>query len=631
MTKFISWNDFINYSGSYYEKLHLLKSSQLVLTNPSSFRHIVWVSLIDPSFASSVLTEYKIIKSSRDLQIPEKTLEQVHLSCIGSFESLKDKTLGKKVEKLLCYFLMKRKDIQFTGGMQFIASFLLGIFCNEADAFVMFCHFIENIYPSNFWIQTESKLAFRIELEIFTMSVEKYCPKIAKCLTAVFKPRDKNERQFDCTPFEIVIRKIAEKWYLRCFTQSFMPNVVMRMWDIILIYGFECFPKIALAILSEYESEFIHSIKVETRRISQEISVDSLIISGIRSIKKLFELSKHPKIESILSRVLKKPIFTQFKREDFFSDAERVQKKNSYRLIRLRQTRNILQNLYFTAETIKKIYTDLDSQGLDFINLENFSNACLRCTSWTHNTILNVFNSIDENRNESIQINFLGLSLSLLLPIDIKQRLNVYVELFPPQELTKVDFLSIISRIEEFLDPYSETFSKYLEVSLDNSWNEFPNPVLTTSIPQLLISMIIFNPLIDYLKTIDSNDEIIPELRIADISLSGSYSNIHSPLYQGSEKSEINDEDMAELEKKITEVCRSENGEVVGNEYVVPKVESKKSEGSSMNENEISTKFSDPIHGGEENKFNVDLSYMGKVLKNRTCGRLCTNNTCKLF
>jgi hypothetical protein len=82
------------------------------------------------------------------LQVPEKTLEQIHLSCVGSFGTLKDKTLGKKVEKLLCYFHLKRKDIPFTGGMQYIAGFLLGVFCNEADAFVMFCHFIENIYPS---------------------------------------------------------------------------------------------------------------------------------------------------------------------------------------------------------------------------------------------------------------------------------------------------------------------------------------------------------------------------------------------------------------------------------------------------------------------------------------------------
>ncbi|OMJ72167.1 hypothetical protein SteCoe_29460 [Stentor coeruleus] len=630
MTNFISWNDFINFSGSYHEKLHLLKSSQLVLTNPSSFRQIVWVGLIDPTFASLVLNEYKIFKSRQDLQIPEKTLEQIHLSCVGSFGSLKDKTLGKRVEKILFYFLLKRKDIPFTSGMQYIAGFLLGVFCNEADAFVMFCHFIENIYPSNFWIQAESKLGFRIELQIFAMSVERFCPKIAKALTAVFKPRDKNERQFDYAPFEIVMMKIAEKWYLKCFTQSFAPNVVMRMWDIILIYGFECFPKIALLILSEYESEFIHAIKLETRKVSKEISVDSLIISGIRSIKKLFELSKYPKIENLLSKVLKKPIFTQFKREDYFSDSERVQKKNSYRLIRLRQTRNILQSLGFTGEIIKKIYTDLDSQGLDFVNLSNFSSTCLRCTNWNQNTILNVFNSIDENRNESIQINFLGLSLSLLLHTDIEQRLSIYVDLFPPQELTKIEFLSIISRIEEFLDPYSETFSKDLENSLNDTWIEFSNPVLTISIPQLLTTIPIFRPLIEYLKTIDTNNETIPELRIADIGLNGSYSNIHSPLYQGSEKSEINDEDMDDLEKKLNEICRSEDGEVVEKEFVMNKVVSK-SEGSSMNENEISTKFANMIQGNRENKFSVDLSYMDKVLKDRNCGRLCTNNACKLF
>jgi hypothetical protein len=364
--------------------------------------------------------------------------------------------------------------------------------------------------------------------------------------------------------------------------------------------------------------------------VAQEISVDSLIISGIRSVKKLLELSKHPKIENLLSKVLKKPMFTRFKREDFFSDAERIQKKNSYRLSRLRQTRSILQSLSFTAETIKNLYTDLDSQGLDFVSLSDFSNACFRCTNWNRNTILNVFNSLDENRNESIQINFLGLSLSLLLPIDIEQRLYIYVELFPSQELTKVDFLFIISRIEEFLDPYSETFSKDLEVSLNDSWYEFPSPVLTMSIPQLLTSMPIFSPLIEYLKSIDNNDETIPELRIADIGLSGSYSNIHSPLYQGSEKSEINEDDMAELEKKITEVCRSENGEVVEKEFIMPKAVSK-SEGSSMNENEISTKFSDPVQGGEENKVCIDLSYMGKALKDRNCSRLCTNNTCNLF
>ena len=35
-------------------------------------------------------------------------------------------------------------------GMQYIAAILTGMFVVEADAFIMFCHIYENVYPSVF-------------------------------------------------------------------------------------------------------------------------------------------------------------------------------------------------------------------------------------------------------------------------------------------------------------------------------------------------------------------------------------------------------------------------------------------------------------------------------------------------
>ena len=62
--------------------------------------------------------------------------------------SIKVQINNAKVEKILAVFIIKRPDLGYHYCMNYIVAFLFSIYHLEADVFVMFCHIIENIYPS---------------------------------------------------------------------------------------------------------------------------------------------------------------------------------------------------------------------------------------------------------------------------------------------------------------------------------------------------------------------------------------------------------------------------------------------------------------------------------------------------
>lgn len=70
---------------------------------------------------------------------------------------------------LLSIFSAKRPDIGYRYGMNFTAALILSIFSNEGDAFVMFCHLMENVYPQNFFSPENRYIARNTEYRAFTL------------------------------------------------------------------------------------------------------------------------------------------------------------------------------------------------------------------------------------------------------------------------------------------------------------------------------------------------------------------------------------------------------------------------------------------------------------------------------
>ena len=61
---------------------------------------------------------------------------------------LKELKQTDSIVRIIRMFMHKREDIGVAFGMQYMAAIFSAMFIVETDAFIMFCHVYENLYPS---------------------------------------------------------------------------------------------------------------------------------------------------------------------------------------------------------------------------------------------------------------------------------------------------------------------------------------------------------------------------------------------------------------------------------------------------------------------------------------------------
>lgn len=96
---------------------------------------------------------YKQTKERQEISLPNLVVrsinDDVEKIYSANFSSLVENNNFKRREilNILSIFASKRPDIGYTTGMNKIAGVIVQMFNQEVDAFVMFAHTIENIFP----------------------------------------------------------------------------------------------------------------------------------------------------------------------------------------------------------------------------------------------------------------------------------------------------------------------------------------------------------------------------------------------------------------------------------------------------------------------------------------------------
>lgn len=453
------------------------------------------------------------------------------------------------------------------------------------------------------------------------------------------------------------------------FATVLVPSSLLRLWDIILVYGFDIFHRFGAAFISLHERSLIKQIKTELKNLKTESCADALIIAVNRALKSSVAKICKIKIEVVIKKILKKPNYSLISRYGFLLQAQNAESSSNYRLIRITQTKKLLNSIRFEIPDLQKIIELLSNPSYKAISFEIFQDICIKNLNWTVTIALNVFNTLDELGADLLKPESFTKFLPLFLSIPLKKRLKMIFKTLACSKITTLDFISTLYSFEHFIDPYSKAYSPENTEITTKIAKELGNKIETRSIHKILFTSKLFEYLIRLLLYVDKAPEEVLNTRIADITASGVYSNIHSPVRSCSSSSQNSEEKfLKEIEKKLLSISqKARQGDEaldskeknvsygLGDHLRGPKTQDSLLEDyvihenkefwdknedlhknntfirpkrlSDSNENNLSTKISDQIQTLEKTEV-VDVPVHIKA--NRNCSRQCSNQ-CDLF
>ncbi|CAG9317037.1 TBC1D2_2 [Blepharisma stoltei] len=543
-----TWPEFLRMQESYETKMTTLRSSILSYVSPRTQRPAVWVALIDPQFASECLHFFHAAKNQKQVTIPTNTAKNIRKESAESYISAlsvwKAEEKIQKISTVLSIFAYKRPDIGYHSGMNFLVAILLEVFKLESDIFLMLCHIIEKIYPEDYFIIDNRKLGLHRELRIFAMMAEKLRPKLVATLKAVFHPKNSNTKVDDLTPFVNTIKRIGFSWFSALFVKSILPSDLLRVWDNILIHGFEFAIKFALTILSKYEKFLRTTVKAETKAIGLDASVDTLTVAGnLTRIKLMQKLEKMP-IEKMIKKAIAKSTYRIHKRNELITQAENLEKLHLERLYRLRQSKILLRNrgLGFSFTELLDIFHSFDQLNKEFVSREEFLSILKLRQNWISSLSINIFSAFDQYGNDSIELAQIKIGLALLSQCPTDEKLSLCYQAYAKsssEDLYPVDIFNLICCIEKTLDYRSEYFKTQSSLFYDSlDLTGYSNKVSIADFVRILKTEPASMPIYDFINAVEANEYIqIPEMKIAQMHLEGTFSDIHSPLTSRSDSS----------------------------------------------------------------------------------------------
>ena len=324
-----------------------------------------------------------------------------------------------------------------------------------------------------------------------------------------------------------------------------------------------------MTLLSKHENFIKNAIKQETKTLGLGISVDSLIIAGnLSRLKLLRKLEKLP-IEKTIKKALIKNTYLALKRTSYIDSATNIEKDNTSRLIRLRQTKALVAAKDLSYENVLKLFVLINSMSSqDQISRGLFLSIANKEIKWPIGLSSNFFTTFDQQGLDSVPIKQLKLGLSVLASNSIDEKLMLCYLAYDvnnTKTLTTEAVCDLLSTLEETLDyrskfvknnlrEFSKSLGKYNPLSIE--MNEFIACVNNDPACQSLIKIIIA---IESFEVISSTD-----MKIANITLDGDYSNTHSPIMTSSintPKSDISYEgpNFDELDSKLNNLAKTYN------------------------------------------------------------------------
>lgn len=373
-------------------------------------------------------------------------------------------------------------------------------------------------------------------------------PKLVSSLKAIFKPANSRSKQTDFSPFVQSMKRIAEVLFDNMMTTIMVPNEFLRVWDNLYIHGFEFLHKIALTYLSKNERFLKNIIKTETKNLKQGTSVDALLLAGNAAKSKLLKRIERLGIESFIRKALAKRSYNSLSRDSFYDKASEIERNYIERVIRLKQTREVLRNKRqeIDFEAVKSIYAKLDWLDKDgTISRDDFIRAMTTTFRWKHEAAINLFASFDQEGELFIDKRELKAGLAVIAEASIEERLELCFISFDENKSGDIDpneAVDMICIIEKSLDSHSSFFKTQSSSFYDRLDLNADGKVTLDEFLKVVRKEPSCQPIISFLTALDSENIDPPALlRQVNIAIDGEYLDTQSPIDRSESTSPVSD------------------------------------------------------------------------------------------
>lgn len=404
------------------------------------------------------------------------------------------------------------------------------------------------------------------------MMAERLRPNLANTLVAVFRPKNDTNTKRDMTPFYETMKRIAETLFLTLFSTILLPQNLLRVWDVVFLYGFEAAHKVALTLLSKDERFFKNKVKAEVKNIGLGNSIDVLLAGGNNARAKLFLKIEKVPIEKLIKKALTKAKYKSLKYEDFIGSAERLERDYMTRINRLRQTRAVLlkDNLLNNIDDTRFLFDTLrrfDHQGI--ISRQIFMQTVTKEFNWSKATALNVFTTFDQKGNESLDIREVLSGICILFNGPLDERLELLFKVFDINDSSYIEpdeAIDIISVLETSLDVRSNFFKVQSGELFERMDRNQDSKVTQDEFVKCLKEDPACKLIMDFLQGLESEEGTAMNLDYINFAEQGSFIDIHSPLRRSISTTPVSDlSEPSEIDEMVHKIDMLSSSMATGN------------------------------------------------------------------
>lgn len=477
--------------------------------------------------------------SALPAHIEAMLIEDSTRAFLGPLAALQTEQRIQQVQKLIRYFVHKRPDIGYVRGMASIVVLPLSVFAVESSAFGVFAYMLERVFPEKYYDKSDRYLGKCTEFRIFSLLTERLRPRIVQTLKAVFRPRGESAsstptRESDYSPFVTTSKRLAEAWFSTLFSSNFYLVDLVRIWDYLLIFGFEFAHKFGLALLSRYERFVRNTIKEEVANINQGSTVDALVTAGTASTLKLLKRTDKLPLEKLIRKAVSKPSYVTLTRDLVKDEAEELEKSQEERIARLRISKALFQEHPSNHADFLRMFEEIEKMKNGEQVSRRMFQAVMKGCGWSDRVALNLFTTFDQHGTDSVNIKEIQIGISMLSKGNLEEKLALAFEAFDAGKEGEIDpgsVLSLVASLETALDHRSTSFnsvSSGLFLALERTARGLVS--LSGFISAFKESQSV-GEILAILERVEGTELLeVANMRVVDFARNGDFSNILSPL-----------------------------------------------------------------------------------------------------
>lgn len=247
------------------------------------------------------------------------------------------------------------------------------------------------------------------------------------------------------------MERLAETWFNTLFTTNLMTTDLLRVFDCILIHGFDFCHKFGLALLSKYETFFRDILRQEVKSLDLAKNSDFLIYAGNVAKNKLVNKFEKVPVEQLIKKCLKKENYTSLNRHNI----RIIFDENSEILKRIEMIKEFRRHIGGIDKDIGiRMITSLDVyESTVLITRPSFLNFFFKNFSWDLETVVKFFVLFDQKGADCL--NLLNIKLAIAMMISgFPDKYEVIFKCLDQQDdnyIYRADFIQILKKLEENL------------------------------------------------------------------------------------------------------------------------------------------------------------------------------------